>query len=405
MKRVKPTNATGAFVSDHRLRLLRGGKSYFDFLVRLIDAAREQIHLQVYIFEPDETGQGIADALIAAARRGVSVYLLVDGYGSQGLDRDFIKQFKDNGIHFRVFEPLFRSRRFYIGRRMHQKLMVVDARYAVVTGANIGDKYHGQEGVDAWLDFALALEGKIAVVLCRLCWRTWYNFPSVHRRRIVCEPISGETSAEIPGFEWQQRAAARMRRNDWVRRKYEINRTYRDLFREAEKRVILVSSYFLPGRTVQRNIEAAARRGIRIQVIICGRMDVPLVKDAERYMYRWLLRQGVEIHEYMGTMLHGKLATCDDRWLTVGSFNVNDLSARVSIELNVDVADKAFVDHTVRELEEIMERDCQLIDPAVFATENHLARKFLRWMAFRLLRVFYFIGTFYIRQEERRHSD
>lgn len=391
---------TGSFVPGQYLRLLRGGKSYFQFLIRLIDQAKEQVHLQVYIFAPDETGQLVADALIRAARRGVDVYVLVDGYGSQALDRSFVRQFKTNGVHFRVFEPLFRSRHFYIGRRMHQKLLVVDARYAIVTGANVGNHYHGQDGDDPWLDFALAVSGDVAIQFCRLCWTTWYNFRPSRRGSLRCVPVIEDGRQEID-FGWQGQGAVRLRRNDWVRRKYEISRTYRELFRKANKNVIVVSSYFLPGRTVQRDIEDATRRGVRVQVIICGRMDVPLVKDAERYMYGWLLRHGVEIYEYKGTMLHGKLATCDRDWMTIGSFNVNDLSARVSVELNADVADGRFVDRTVDQLRGIMVNDCEYVDPVQFQRKSHLLVRFIRWLSYKLLRVFYFIGTFYMRQERR----
>src|SRR5690606_27002614 len=130
-------------------------------------------------------------------------------------------------------------------------------------------------------------------------------------------------------------------------------------------------------------------------------MDVPLVKDAERYMYGWLLRQGVEIYEYKGTMLHGKLATCDHNWMTIGSFNVNDLSARVSIELNVDVAARSFIERTIDDLQQIMSNDCEYVDPDHFQHRNRLLVRFVRWLSYKLLRLFYFMGTFYIRQERR----
>src|SRR5690606_31109768 len=247
------------------------------------------------------------------------VYVLVDGYGSQGLDKSFIAQFKENGVRFRVFQPLLQSKHFYVGRRMHQKVLVVDARYAVITGANIGDKYNDQPGQSAWLDFALCVEGAIAKSLCKACRVMWKNFQPLGRvSDRWCTP--GSTDIDF-GFE--ATCAVRMRRNDWVRRKYDISRTYRALFRQANERVILLSSYFLPGRTVRNDIVAAVRRGVKVQLIICSRMDVPLVKDAERFMYNWLLRHGVEIYEYTGNMLHGKLATCDERWMTIGSFNVN----------------------------------------------------------------------------------
>src|SRR5690554_4846183 len=152
----------GGFAPRHRARLLWGGKAYFDLLVHLIEGARECIHLQVYIYESDTTGELIADALIAAAERGVAGYVLVDGYGSQKLPAPFVMRLRENGVRLRVFEPLLRSRHFYFGRRMHRKVLVVDARYAVVTGVNIGDKYNDRPGEPAWLDMAVCVEGEVA---------------------------------------------------------------------------------------------------------------------------------------------------------------------------------------------------------------------------------------------------
>lgn len=384
---------------DQQVRLLSGGKEFFDLVLRLINDAQELIHVQVYIFEPDETGHLVADALISAAKRGVSVYLLVDSYGSDNLDKAFIEQLKDNGVHFRFFEPLLRSKKFYFGRRMHQKVIVVDAQYALVTGANIGDKYNDQAEHKAWLDFALCLEGQIVADLCRICWITWFNYNLTKNRTIHCKPASNDDSSKL-ALSWSDCCSVRIRRNDWVRRKSEISQTYRQIFRQAKKRVILVSSYFLPGRTVQQDIEAATKRGVKVQIIICGRMDVPLVKDAERFMYNWLLKHGVEIYEYQGTMLHGKLATCDEKWLTVGSFNVNDLSARVSIELNLEVKSEQFVQRTIHDLEQLMQDKCLHVKEHVFHANNHLLSLLIRWLSFKMLRVFLFVGTFYMKQEK-----
>ncbi|MBK1441579.1 hypothetical protein JHJ32_16390 [Parapedobacter sp. ISTM3] len=382
------------YLPNHQVRLLTGGKTFFSLLVQLIEHAQESIHLQVYIYEADETGQLVADALIAAAKRGVAVYLLVDGYGSQALKKTFISQFVENGIHFRVFEPLFRSKRFYIGRRMHQKVLVVDARYAVVTGTNIGDRYNDKPGKPAWLDFALCVQGEVAVRLCELCWAMWKNLQRMKSVPERCRPADTEIA-----FGSEHVGAVRIRRNDWVRRKYDITRTYKAIFRKAKKKVILLSSYFLPGATVRRDITMAVKRGVTIQLIVCSRMDVPLVKDAERSMYEWLLQHGVEIYEYTGNMLHGKLATCDDEWLTIGSFNVNDLSARVSVELNLDVQGKSFVRQTIGELEYIMQNHCTRVNPSDFAAKTTLLSRLIRWFSFKILRLIFFLGTFYMKQE------
>lgn len=390
------TTASEDFVPDHKVRLLLGGRDLFSLLLHLIRQARKSIHLQVYIYEQDETGEEVANALIAAAGRGVAVYVLVDGYGSQGLGNKFIKRLTGHGVHFRVFEPLFRSKHFYVGRRMHQKVLVVDARYAIVTGANIANKYNDLPEEPAWLDFALCIEGEVAVQLCRLCWSTWKHFLSMKGVGQACIPVP--TAID---FGHEAISSVRMRCNDWVRHKYDISRSYRQIFRSAKREVVLLSSYFLPSTSVRRDISDAIARGIRVKLIICRSMDVPLVKAAERYMYAWLLRHRVEIYEYAVNMLHGKIATCDDEWMTLGSFNVNDLSARVSVELNLDVRGSSIVYRTKGELKSIMEKNCICIDEADFRANDNAFKRLARWLSFKTLRLVFFLGTFYMKQERR----
>ncbi len=383
------------FTPDQKIKLLSSGRAYFELLIRLIEHARENIQLQVYIYEPDETGQQVADALIRAAKRKVKVYMLVDGYGSQGLKRSFFRQFRENGIHFRFFKPLFKSRDFYVGRRMHQKMLVVDAQYALVTGINIGDRYNDKPGQPAWLDFGVCIEGEIAARLCNWGWTTWRNFKRI--KNAPCEP-----SLTAVDFGYSHIGHIRVRRNDWVRRKYEISDTYKAILGKAQARVTILSSYFLPGYAVREDIRGARRRGVQVEVIVCSRMDVPLVKDAERFMYSWLLRQGVKIYEYSGNILHGKLAICDDEWMTIGSFNVNDLSARASIELNVDIKSKPFVREITDQMEYIMAKKAMRINAEDFTQHNRLWHRLIQWFAFKFLRLIFFLGTFYIKQEDPR---
>lgn len=133
----------GTLYTDHnRATLISGGSAYFDKLEALIDQAETSLHLQTYIFDEDESGIRIARALKRAAQRGVKVYMLLDGYASQGLSGKFIRGLKEAGIHFNFFEPLFRSKNFYFGRRLHYKVVVADAKCCLVSGRNIGNRYN-----------------------------------------------------------------------------------------------------------------------------------------------------------------------------------------------------------------------------------------------------------------------
>lgn len=165
------------YTVNNKVRLIRGGKEYFNLLVQLINQATDTIHLQTYIFENDETGRLIGNALMQAARRKINVFLLVDAYASQSLSKTFIKELKEAGVHFRFFETFFKTKHFYLGRRLHHKVVVTDTRYALVGGLNISNNYNEWNEHSAWLDFALYAEGEIAQQLCVLCWKGWQDFP------------------------------------------------------------------------------------------------------------------------------------------------------------------------------------------------------------------------------------
>lgn len=379
------------YTRRNKVKLIRGGKDYFETLVKLINDAKDNIHLQTYIYDDDETGRQVAEALKAAVKRGVGVYLLVDGYASQVMSQNFIDSLKDSGVHFRFFEPLFKSKHFYFGRRLHHKIIVVDALYAIVGGMNITDRYNDMPGKPAWLDFALYVEGEIALELCVLCWKTWNGFP----RRMEVTPceLKHPDYSLIP-----LEAMVRMRRNDWVRQKNQISESYREIFSKARSHILLLCSYFLPGREVRKELEKAIKRGVKVRIIIAGPSDVMIAKNAERYMYDWLLRNGVELYEYQKNILHGKIAVCDDQWMTIGSYNINNISAYASIETNLDVFNKELAAEAKQLLEKIKIEDCIPVTIARHKQDKNIIKQFGRWASYQLVRVMFYLFTFYFRQ-------
>src|SRR6516164_3039656 len=200
----------------NRVKLVRGGKEYFEQLIAMIDSAGESVHLQTYIYAEDETGRMVADALKRAAKRNVQVYIVIDGYASQGISSQFIHELLEAGVHFRFFEPIFKRKYYYFGRRLHHKLAVTDTRFALVGGINISDNYNDMPNKPAWLDFAVYVEGEIAQEICVLSWKTWYSFPA-HMNDTPCEQEQLKFD-----FGSVEECQVRIRRNDWVRRKNEV---------------------------------------------------------------------------------------------------------------------------------------------------------------------------------------
>jgi cardiolipin synthase A/B len=382
------------YTSENKVQLIRGGRSYFDLLLQLINRANDCIHLQTYIFDDDETGNKISEALKAAVKRKVEVYVIVDGYASQALHQKFINELRNAGIKFKFFEPIFRSKYFYFGRRLHHKMVVIDATFALVGGINISNRYNDMPGQPAWLDFALLVEGEIARELCVLCWKTWNGF-TIGMKITPCEE-----KEIIYSINPEEASQVRMRRQDWVRGKNQVSRTYVEMLSHSRSQVIILCSYFLPGRAIRRLMKNASQRGVKIKVIAAGRSDVKTAKYAERWLYDWLLRNKIELYEYQKNILHGKIAVCDSEWMTVGSYNVNDISAHASIELNLDVKNKAFAKHTETILENIIQNDCIPISKEYHIHKKNIVKQFVRWLSYHFIRTILYLFTFYFKRKE-----
>lgn len=377
----------------NNIELVTSGQPYFSLLLKLINEASNSIHLQVYIFESDETGTAVAKALVAAAKRGVQVFLLADGYASQSLSDNLVTQMEAAGIRFRFFNPILKSRNFYFGRRLHHKVFVADARHCLVGGINIGDRYNDINETRAWLDFALHAEGEVAEALCKFCLKKWTRLGQ-NTSSYNCYPGKkmAHSKKEFSGD-------IRIRENDWVKNKNDISSSYKLLLRSAQEEVIICCSYFLPGVIMRKVFAATVRRGVKIKVIIAGKTDVPVSKYAERWLYDWLLRNNIELYEYQPSVLHAKVGTSDDKWLTIGSYNMNQISAYASVELNLDVHNTAFVTEVKKQLQQVIDNDCVRI-----TTENHLRAKnifiqFGRWCAYQFIKIAISLFTFYFKRQ------
>ncbi len=369
-------------------RLIRSGLEYFELLKKLIYSAQERIHLQVYIYEEDETGRQIAHALSDAAKRGVKVFVVADGYASQDLSNSFIRNLELAGIQFRYFKPLLKSKFFYFGRRMHHKVIVVDGTKAMVGGINISNNYNDTIESSAWLDWALYVEGEVAKKL-----------------ENVCEDLRKFEILEITKTRFRRRLTSsdqpiEVRINDWVRGRKEITASYLEMLRNATSRVTIVCSYLLPGKLLRRNLRVAAKRGIKIKLVMAGMSDIAVAKYSERYMYRWLLRNKIEIYEYQKNILHGKMAVCDGQWLTLGSYNVNNISAYASIELNLDVHNSDFANQAEQKIDRIVQNDCKKITEEEYKSQDTLWNQFLQRSAYDIFRLLLFLFTFYFKPRE-----
>ncbi len=383
-----------SYTFHNTVNLLKGGLPYFSTLIELIDNATSSLQMQFYIYEDDATGIDIANHLIQAANRGVIVQILLDGYASRKLSPNFKKKLRSNGIRLRFFEPILKSKKFYFGRRLHHKIVVADGQRALVGGINISDRYNDTPGQSAWLDWAIYVKGEAAYELYKICDQ-FYSKNSEENIHLDIETImkSSDTKTNTP---------LRIRRNDWVMNKNEISASYMNMFKQAEHSIIIMSSYFIPGAFFKRNIIKALSRGISIKLILAGISDIGIAKYAEKYLYRWALRHGIEIYEYKHNILHGKIAVSDNSFVTVGSYNINDISALASIELNVDIENKDFATSVSRILTNIIENECERVSPLKAIKSFSLLEQVTHWVSYELFRITFTLFTFYFRKNRRQ---
>ncbi|MFZ2988014.1 cardiolipin synthase ClsB, partial [Ideonella sp.] len=382
----RPTlDARPQFLGGNQVRLLRGGDELFPALVQAIDAARHEVWLATYIFHTDLAGERIAQALGAAAERGVQVRVVVDGFGAHSSLPRLVHWLKPQGVELAVFRPLTRWWNWLQPgqlRRLHQKLCVVDGQVAFVGGINLiddrNDLNHGRID-EPRLDFAVSLTGPTVAAVAQTVRAVWTRAAigqdwrgEVRHLMHSAQPVSSVKQLlrqlrilpkplAPPDDDRPMRAAFVVRDN--LRQRRAIEHTLIDAIRAARRRVDLVTPYFYPGRRFRRALVLAARRGVRVRLLLQGKLDYRLAGLAARGLYAELLAEGVEIHEYTPAFLHAKMALADDDWATVGSSNIDPLSLLLNLEANLVVADPGFAAQVAAEFDSAIAASTHIVAP------------------------------------------
>jgi cardiolipin synthase len=357
------------------VQLVYSGSDYFDKLLELIQAAKTSLYFQMYIYDEDVTGVLIGNALKTAASKGISVYLLLDAFGSKELSKKFIADLRLAGIQIRMFAPFFSKNTIHLGRRMHHKIVVADDNIALVGGINISDKYRGSATERAWLDYAILVKGNVCEQLRKICLAILRRrFPILKKKPVTSTPLSS--------------ALVRFRQNDRLRGKRQISKSYLQGIRTAEHSIVFVSSYFLPGRRILKALKKAAKKGVQVTIILSANSDIILFGRATSHLYELLMRQGIQIYEWQQSVLHGKIAMVDEKWVTIGSFNLNYLSALSSVELNVEIMDATLVNQLQLHIQEIIKSGCKKIDYDLYVQSNTWRRRIINTMVYYLTRGF-----------------
>jgi cardiolipin synthase len=360
LERLRPVPVDG-----NEVVLLQSGAEFFPSLVAAIDAAQREAWLETYIFAGDETGLRVASALARAAARGVSVRLMIDGFGTRELPAPVAQRLAGAGVRVLVYKPMPRllSLDRQRLRRLHRKQACFDGRVAFVGGLNVlDDLWDPNHGAleHPRLDYAVRLRGPIVASVHASMARLWNQIevaqaPLRVRARGALDGLGQLGAIAQRRLPERLRPAARGSRprrpragvramlvlRDNLANRRAIERAYLKAIGNARREVLIANAYFFPGRRFRRALAEAAGRGVRVRLLLQGRAEYVLPHFATQALYDVLLHAGVEIVEYHRSFLHAKVAVVDD-WATVGSSNIDPFSLLLAREANVVVLDARF---------------------------------------------------------------
>ena len=405
--------ATRTLQAGHRIELLKGGGELFAALVTAIDAARAEVRLETYIFEFSGAPLAVAEALERAAARKIKVRVVVDGFGTSEVPQEWQTRWRAAGVEWRVFNPakgwrLLLPKRW---RRMHRKLVVVDGLTAFCGGINLLDDYfdpnYGKLEQPRF-DFAVRVTGPLVADVHETMTRLWLRMQVTREARNydfkralqsvreaaragadMSDPEIGAKNLDGPSRGGDAGVLAGLVLRDNLRFRKRIEHFYRYAIAQAKSEIVIANAYFVPGIALQRGLLKAARRGVRVTLLLQGRYEYFMQHYTSRAMYGALLDAGVEIIEYEPSFLHAKVAVFDSEQgaiATVGSSNLDPISLLLAREANVFIRDDGFAAELRAQLVEAVNKVGLRIEP-----KTHNKRAFttrgMAWLAYAIMRV------------------
>jgi cardiolipin synthase len=320
------------FTRGNRVELFREGRSALDAMLAAIEAAKHRVHLESYIFRADETGRRFLNALTERARAGVEVRLIFDGVGSRTLLPSALAELREAGGDAVAFNPLGRIwPRWLPRRRDHRKILIVDDEVGFMGGLNIGDEYYSGAPLRGgqripWRDAHLSIRGPAVSQLGAVFLESWFRADGPdHPDSMLPAPIADASGGEALGLLPDGPTYHRRRMRELLIRALE----------RAHTRACLVTPYFVPDARLRHALADAAARGVRVDVLIAGWSDHPILRWAARARLPELIVKGVRCYEFETAMMHAKLAVFDDCWAIVGTSNLDRQSLQHSYEVNL----------------------------------------------------------------------
>ena len=414
----------------NHLTLLENGVALFPAMCKAFDAAKTSIHIETYIFRLDDTGTNILRHLALAVERGVKVRVVIDGYGCAGHDLEIQARLEAVGVKCRIYRPeprrfglfIFNMLRF---RRLHRKLCVVDSHIAFIGGINIEDDFVLEAGThttghttltpahktDPRFDYAVRATGPVVsdivyaldLLWLRLTWIRPVFGPGTRpdSKMITDSDLDIETGRSTAKRIWRHLhfrrplhrsssyqhtgdTTAALALRDNLRFRQTIEASYLKAIQDARHDIVIANAYFLPGHTLRHALSDATKRGVRVRLLLQGKIEYHLQYHATRWIYDYFLHAGIEIFEYLPSFLHAKVAVIDNIAI-VGSSNLDPFSLFLAREANLVIDDARFAAELRQSLEVAMAQGSQIIEHSLYDSRGWLKR-LMDSLAYRLLR-------------------
>lgn len=351
-----------SFSDNNSVTLLMSGQEKFDDMFSAIRQARSSVHLEYFNFRNDSIASLLFDILAEKAAQGVEVRALFDGFGNdsnnQPLKKEHLKKIRSNGIEIYEFDPIRFPWVNHVFHRDHRKIVVIDGKIAYTGGMNVADYYiTGTEQVGEWRDMHCRIEGDEVNTLQAIFLKIWNKVSgqNVHG----AEYFRGYHGADyIKGLKPDTCCTAGKKKVGIINREPRttngiIRKFYTDAINEAQDSIKLINPYLTLNGTLKRALRKAVKRGVKVEIMVSEKSDIPLTPDCVFYNVHKLMKQGVDVWIYKNGFHHTKIIMVDGRFCTVGSANLNARSLNFDYEDNAVIIDPC----TTKELNDMFERD------------------------------------------------
>ena len=394
------------FLSGNHIQLLRSGEEYFPALTTAIENANNSIYLQTYIYEIDKAGISIGNVLKQAAQRGVSVNILLDGFGCKDMPKAYLKELENAGVQVMFYRQkispwTLKKNRL---RRLHRKIAVVDNKIAFVGGINIIDDYNVPDNTPPRIDYAVRIEGALLPSIAASVYKLWRRMAfrrlnltlsnntladeKLTKKNLKSDDFTSDNlkTTVIKGTSAIEGIRAAFVVRDNVLHRRDIENAYLTAINAAKSEIIIANAYFVPGRHFRQALLMAAKRGVKIELLLQGRMEYFLM-FATHAFYSLFLKNGVQIFEYRKSFMHCKVAVIDGNWATVGSSNIDPFSMLLAREANIMVQDTAFATELRSEICSSIREGAHQVTAQEWL-QGHLYKRGLSWLIYGMVRAF-----------------